>query len=60
MVVAAGLDVEEARRRAGAGQANTPVSGSSRTTARILRTSVFSSYNNILFVIGLALLGLGR
>ncbi len=42
------------------GRANTPVRGSSRTTARILRTTVFSFYNNVLFVIGVALLALGR
>jgi cation-transporting ATPase E len=56
----AGLTEEEAREQARLGHANTAVSGSTRTTARILRTTVFSFYNNILFVIGLALLGLGR
>src|SRR4051812_3254184 len=50
-------EVQDAVRR---GLANTPVSGSGRTTARILRTTVFSFYNNTLFVIGLALLVLGR
>ncbi len=55
-----GLNAGEVRDRARRGEANTPVSGSTRTTTRILRTSVFSFYNNILFVIGLALLGLGR
>jgi cation-transporting P-type ATPase E len=55
-----GLTEDEAREQARAGHANTPVSGSTRTTARILRTTVFSFYNNILFVIGLALLALGR
>lgn len=55
-----GTQCGRVRDRARRGEANTPVSGSTRTTTRILRTSVFSFYNNILFVIGLALLGLGR
>jgi cation-transporting P-type ATPase E len=56
----AGLSEQEARDRARQGKANSPVSGSSRTTATILRTTVFSFYNNTLFAIGLALLVLGR
>ena len=48
----------EARRRRGEG--NTTVRGSSRSYARILRTNVFSFFNVILFVIGAALLALGR
>ncbi|MCD2186346.1 HAD-IC family P-type ATPase [Actinomycetospora soli] len=59
-VTTAGLTAAEAARRAREGRANTPVRGSSRTTATILRTTVFSFYNNILFVIGIALLALGR
>src|SRR5690349_5363182 len=55
-----GLTESAARDAARAGRANTPVSGSGRTTARILRTTVFSFYNNTLFVIGIALLVLGR
>jgi cation-transporting P-type ATPase E len=55
-----GLSDGEASQRARDGRGNTPVRGSSRTTARILRTTVFSFYNNVLFVIGIALLGLGR
>ena len=55
-----GLSDDLARERARLGLANTPVSGSTRTTARILRTTVFSFYNNILFVIAIALLALGR
>jgi len=55
-----GLTEARARELAREGQANTPVSGSGRTTARILRTTVFSFYNNTLFVIGIALLALGR
>src|SRR3954447_7899707 len=50
-------EVQDAVRR---GLGNTPVSGSGRTTGRILRTTVFSFYNNTLFVIGFALLALGR
>src|ERR671916_679506 len=48
----------EARRRRGAG--NVAVSRSSRSYAKILRTNVFSFFNVILFVIGAALLALGR
>ena len=48
----------EARRRRGA--ANTPPTTASRTYAAILRTNVFSFFNIILFVIGVALLSLGR
>ncbi|HEY2221116.1 HAD-IC family P-type ATPase [Actinomycetospora sp.] len=55
-----GLSERDAERLARDGRANAPVRGSSRTTARILRTTVFSFYNNVLFVIGFALLGLGR
>ena len=55
-----GLTEVRARELAREGRANTPVSGSERTTARILRTTVFSFYNNTLFAIGLALLALGR
>jgi cation-transporting ATPase E len=36
------------------------VSAGSRSYATILRTNVFSFYNSILFVIGIALLALGR
>src|ERR1700709_559040 len=50
-------EVEERRRR---GEVNRAVSASSRSYARILRTNVFSFYNIILFVIGAALLALGR
>ncbi|WP_328310386.1 HAD-IC family P-type ATPase [Actinomycetospora sp. NBC_00405] len=55
-----GLTEARARELAREGKANAPVSGSGRTTARILRTTVFSFYNNTLFVIGFALLALGR
>ena len=58
--VVEGLTEAQAQQEARAGRANTPVSGSGRTTGRILRTTVFSFYNNTLFVIGIALLALGR
>ena len=52
-----GAEAEERRRR---GEANTAVHGGSRSYAEILRTNVFSFFNLILFVIGGALLSLGR
>jgi cation-transporting ATPase E len=56
----AGLTTAEAAARRRAGEANTPVVGTSRSYATILRTNVFSFYNSILFVIGAALLAMGR
>ncbi|MDT7579023.1 MAG: cation-transporting P-type ATPase, partial [Pseudonocardiales bacterium] len=55
-----GLTEAEADARRRRGEANTAVSGTSRTYAAILRTNVFSFFNTILFVIGIALLALGR
>ena len=55
-----GLTSAEADARRRRGEANTAVSGTSRSYARILRTNVFSFFNTILFVIGVALLALGR
>ncbi|HWM59358.1 MAG TPA: HAD-IC family P-type ATPase [Pseudonocardia sp.] len=55
-----GLTAAEAAERHRLGEANTAVSGTSRSYATILRTNVFSFYNSILFVIGVALLVLGR
>ena len=55
---AIGLTGAEARRRRD--EANTAVSGTSRTYATILRTDVLSSCNSILFVLGALLLALGR
>jgi cation-transporting ATPase E len=52
-----GVEAEARRRR---GEANTAVGGTSRSYATILRTNVFSFFNTILFVIGVALLALGR
>jgi cation-transporting ATPase E len=56
---AVGLTTAEAEERRRRGEANT-AAGTSRSYATILRTNVFSFYNSILFVIGLALLALGR
>ena len=56
----AGLTSIEAEARRRRGEANAAVSEGSRSYATILRTNVFSFYNSILFVIGAALLGLGR
>jgi cation-transporting P-type ATPase E len=56
----AGLTSIEAEARRRPGEANAAVSEGSRSYATILRTNVFSFYNSILFVIGAALLGLGR
>ena len=50
-------EAEAARRR---GEGNVSVTGTSRTYVRILRTNVFNFYNSILFIIGGALLALGR
>ena len=55
-----GLSSSEAAARLRRGDGNTSVTGTSRTYARILRTNVFSLYNTILFVIGGALLAMGR
>src|SRR3954447_20025077 len=56
---AVGLTTAEAEERHRRGEANT-AAGSSRSYATILRTNVFSFFNTILFVIGVALLALGR
>jgi cation-transporting ATPase E len=58
-VAQVGLSEQEAEVRRRRGEANTAVSGTSRTYATILRTNVFSFYNTILFVIGATLLALG-
>ena len=55
-----GLTGREAEARRRRGEGNVAVSASSRSYARILRTNVFSFFNVILFVIGAALLALGR
>jgi cation-transporting ATPase E len=55
-----GLSQREAEARHRRGEGNVAVSRSSRSYVRILRTNVFSFFNIILFVIGAALLALGR
>jgi magnesium-transporting ATPase (P-type) len=55
-----GLTEAEAEARRRRGEANTAVSGHTRSYATILRTNVFNFFNVILFVIGIALLALGR
>src|SRR4051794_14242715 len=55
-----GLSDAEAEARRRRGEANTAVSGTTRSYATILRTNVFNFFNVILFVIGIALLALGR
>ncbi|WP_033340542.1 HAD-IC family P-type ATPase [Catenuloplanes japonicus] len=55
-----GLSTAEAEARQRRGEANTAVRGGSRGYAEILRTNVFSFFNLVLFVIGAALLALGR
>jgi cation-transporting ATPase E len=55
-----GLSQQEAAARHRRGEGNVAVSASSRSYTRILRTNVFSFFNLILFVIGAALLALGR
>ena len=57
---AGGLSSHEAEVRRRRGEGNVAVSASARTYRRILRTNVFNLYNSILFVIGAALLALGR
>lgn len=56
----AGLTTAEAQARQKRGEANLAVTGTSRTYTTILRTNVFSFFNVVLFVIGIALLALGR
>ncbi|HEY0125932.1 MAG TPA: HAD-IC family P-type ATPase, partial [Blastococcus sp.] len=55
-----GLTAREAAELHRRGEGNVAVSASSRSYATILRTNVFSFFNVILFVIGAALLALGR
>ena len=59
-MAARGLTTVEADVRRRRGEANSPVAGTSRSYAAILRRGVFSFFNVILFVIGIALLALGR
>src|SRR4051812_43489200 len=56
----AGLTAAEAAARHKRGEANTAAGAATRSYAAILRANVFSFFNTILFVIGVALLALGR
>jgi cation-transporting ATPase E len=58
--VPAGLTSAEAEARRRRGEGNAAAGGSTRSYTRILRVNVFSFFNTILFVIGVALLVLGR
>src|SRR5690349_5338052 len=55
-----GLSAAEAAERRRRGEGNTAVSGTTRGYGQILRSNVFSFFNTVLFVIGIALLVLGR
>jgi cation-transporting ATPase E len=55
-----GLTEAEAEARRQRGEANTGAEGTTRSYTAILRTTIFSFFNSILFVIGVALLALGR
>jgi cation-transporting ATPase E len=55
-----GLTDAEAEARRRRGETNTGGESSTRSYATILRTNVFSFFNVVLFVIGVALLALGR
>ena len=55
-----GLTEAEAQQRRRDGRGNDAEDRSSRSYTRILRTNVFTFFNDILFVIGVALLALGR
>jgi magnesium-transporting ATPase (P-type) len=59
-VAPSGLSAAAAQERRRRGEANTAVSGTTRGYGQILRSNVFSFFNTILFVIGIALLVLGR
>jgi cation-transporting ATPase E len=60
VAVLPGLTQREAEARRRRGEGNTAARGSTRGYARILRTNVYSFFNPLLFVIGAALLALGR
>jgi cation-transporting ATPase E len=57
---ARGLSTAEAADRLRRGESNTTPNATTRSYATILRTNVFSFFNLILFVIGAALLAMGR
>ena len=55
-----GLTTEEVARRQAAGLSNAVALPTSRTYRQILRENVFTFINNVLFLLGLALVALGR
>jgi cation-transporting ATPase E len=55
-----GLSEREAASRRAAGQGNTPPPPTGRTYGQIIRENVFTFINNILFVLGFALVLVGR
>jgi cation-transporting ATPase E len=57
---ATGLTDEEAARRRAAGLGNTAPPSTTRTHAAIIRENVFTFINNILFLLGVALVLVGR
>src|SRR5579862_3745481 len=57
---AQGLSEREAGARRAAGQGNTAPLRTGRTYSQIIRENVFSFINNILFLLGLALMVVGR
>jgi cation-transporting ATPase E len=57
---AQGLSEQEAAARRAAGRGNTAPPPTGRTYSRIIRENVFTFINNILFVLGLALVLVGR
>lgn len=56
----AGLTTAEVRERVAGGQTNAAAHGSSRSIWSIARANLFNFFNNVLFVIGIALVALGR
>ena len=57
---AEGLTTDEAARRRLAGLGNVALPSTTRTYAQILRENTFTFVNNILFLLGLALVAVGR
>lgn len=55
-----GLTAVEAARRRAAGQGNTPPPPTTRTYREIVTENVFTFINNVLFLLGLALIAVGR
>jgi cation-transporting ATPase E len=58
--VVQGLSEQEAATRRAAGQGNTAPPPTGRTYSQIIRENVFVFINNILFLLGIALVLVGR